>query len=203
MEGTKPSEKRNSVQNRLGFLLCLAALLGFGSCTRVQPQASVQSRQAQPTMSPSQEWNPDCPSTGSKAGTTDHKVTLTWNASASASSGAEIRYCIYRSRGTRVQAITGKAGTSQVPCTNCELVNQDKKAVKDLFYQDKQVKNDSKYCYAAVAMQKGNPYFSEFSKQVEAEIPQSPAPIPPYVSTDHLCDDPIPTPKAMKTKVQR
>ncbi len=203
MEGTKPSEKRNSVQNRLGFLLCLAALPGFGSCTRVQPQASVQAKQAQPMMSLFQEWNPDCPSPGAKTGTMDHKVTLTWNASASASAISEIRYCIYRTLGRRVQAVQGKVPVGQVPCTGCELVNQDKKAVKDLFYEDNQVKNDSKYCYAAVAMQRGSPYFSELSKQAEAEIPQSPAPVAPQISKDHLCDDPPSTAKPLKSKAQR
>ena len=72
--------------------------------------------------------------------------------------------------------------------------------MKDLFYQDTQVGNGVQYCYAAVAIQKGNPYFSELSKQVEAEIPKNPAPVPPQISHGPLCDDPKPATKPVKTK---
>lgn len=202
MDGTKSPEKRHLVQYGLDLLLALAALLALSSCTRTQPQASFPSKQLQPTSKAEDDW-PDCPSPGAKAGTMDHKVTLTWNASTSASANTEIRYCIYRMAGTRVQAIPGQVLVDKVPCTGCELVNQDKKAVKDLFYQDKQVKNDTKYCYAAVAMQKGNKYFSELSKQVEAEIPESPAPVSPQISKDHLCDDPPMAANPLKSKAQR
>lgn len=203
MDGTKLLDKRDLKRGRLLVLLSAVASIGSCCCTRAQPQATVQSNHAQPVVQLSQDWNPDCPSPGPKTGTMDHKVTLTWNASASASGSSEIRYCIYRTLGRRVQAVQGKVPVGQVPCTGCELVNQDKKAVKDLFYQDTQVGNDSKYCYAAVAMQRGSPYFSELSKQVEAEIPKSPTPIPPFISTDNLCEDPSPAPNAKKTKVRR
>ena len=53
---------------------------------------------------------------------------------------------------------------------------------------DMQVTNGAHYCYAAVALETGYGYFSEFSNQAEADIPLDPAPVQNQISPGKLCE---------------
>ena len=82
--------------------------------------------------------------------------------------GKDIHYCLYRTKGGRVQANAGTKTKS--PCVNCQRVTLE--AVTDTIYKDDRVENDSRYyCYVAIAIQTGNGKPSSFSNQADAVVP--------------------------------
>jgi len=97
-----------------------------------------------------------------------HKVTLSWNASTSASgpSANEIFYCLYRTKGGPVR--TNTAGTVS-PCVNCQRVT--KASIAETKQVDIQIENGAHYCYVAVAIDSRNGKLSVLSNQADAIIP--------------------------------
>lgn len=99
-----------------------------------------------------------------------HSVSLSWNASSSASgpNAKEVRYCLYRTPERRVQASdSGIADKS--PCVNCQRVTTA--PVSGTTYKDTWVANNVHYCYVAIAIEGGNTVPSGFSNQADAVIP--------------------------------
>jgi hypothetical protein len=103
-----------------------------------------------------------------------HKVNLSWNASASAGPGQDVRYCLYRTVGGPVQRRLGTFPTS--PCINCQQVSAT--PVTGTSYWDTQVQNGMHYCYVAIAVDVGSGKVSDFSNQADAVIP--PRKEPPF-----------------------
>lgn len=129
------------------------------------PAAPAPHKPDPPSCPPGDPANNDASST--PAG--EHKVTLSWKASTSSSGsdGKDIYYCLYRTKGGRVQANAGTKTKS--PCVNCQRVTHE--AVTDTIYKDDHAENDSHYCYVAIAIQIGNSKPSDFSNQADAVIP--------------------------------
>ena len=169
---------RKALHRALWTVLC--SLLLLNACSRSSesrirvelhdlpeaiPTATALRKPDPPSCPPGDPANNDASST--LAG--EHKVTLSWKASASASGsdGKDIHYCLYRTKGGRVQANAGTKTKS--PCVNCQRVTLE--AVTETIYKDDHVENDSHYCYVAIAIQTGNGKPSSFSNQADAVIP--------------------------------
>ena len=106
-----------------------------------------------------------------------HVVNLSWNASSSSSkpSRGQIKYCLYRSKGQRVQS-SGAKTIATSPCINCQRVSI--KPVVGTNYKDIHLQNNAHYCYVAIAIENGNILPSAFSNQADAVIP--PRKEPPF-----------------------
>lgn len=104
-----------------------------------------------------------------------HTVSLSWNPSTSSNNpkGKQIRYCLYRTKGGRVQR--SAPGTTS-PCGHCQRVT--KEPVTGTTYKDTHVENDSHYCYVAIAIETASSMHSDFSNQADAVIP--PRKEPPF-----------------------
>jgi hypothetical protein len=168
---------RKALHRALWTVLCAVLLLD--SCSRSSesrirvelhdlpeaiPTATALRKPDPPSCPPGDPANNDALSI--PAG--EHKVTLSWKASTSSGSdGKDIHYCLYRTKGGRVQANAGTKTKS--PCVNCQRVTLE--AVTDTIYKDDHVENDSHYCYVAIAIQTGNGNPSSFSNQADAVIP--------------------------------
>ena len=170
------------------LLLLFSVLALAGGCTHSRSQETSQSRQPMATTPLKPEIVVICPDGDiQKTGSTDHKVSLTWNPSPTASTSAQIRYCVYRTQDHPVQRSDYLVPIDKTPCRVCTRVNET--AVSDTQLIDNQVTNGAHYCYVAVAMQIGESAFSGFSNQVQADIPQDPAPVPSQISSGKLCVD--------------
>jgi len=174
-------------------LLLFITLIGpLAGCTHSQRDARAESRQTASVAR--KEYVVSCPDGDiKKTGTNDHKVSLSWQPSKTAMS-EEIRYCLYRTEDHRVQKSGDRLPIRGAPCKGCTRVNEE--GVWGTFYTDTQVRNGAQYCYVAVAVEIGNGKFSEFSNQVQVDIPEDPTPLSPAQSSSgHLCDDKEPSPK--------
>jgi len=204
LKGLPGTDRRPLQLKNIARSVILCALLNLTGCT--YPGRSYSRDQAEPKQNPQvqrekkNDWTfPACPVGDiKKGGSTDHKVTLTWNASTSSDKSKEIRYCLYRSRDRRVGRITGELTVDKAPCTKCELVTD--LPVPGTTIIDHQVQNEARYCYAAVAIQFGNQKFSEFSNQAEADVPDAKHPGSNKNSTGTLCK---PEPQHRKTTPNR
>ncbi len=191
---------RNFLRSEEKLSLSLfCALITLGGCTHGQtPRAALEPRHVSQVRQDASEW-PKCPGQVAEKSDTKHSVTLKWNASTSSSPAREIRYCVYRNTDKRVIRNAGKDLWIDVPpCNGCTLVNEDTDARKETFYVDSRVKDGNRYCYIAVAMEKGNRRFSEFSNPAEAYIP----PLPSKV-THGFCEDKPPTSNTLKNRRAR
>jgi hypothetical protein len=157
----------------------LGALLVFDSCSlsseslirvlgdipEASPTSSALRKPAPPSCPPGDPTDNDALSTPPGG----HRVTLSWKASTSSAGrdGKDIHYCLYRTKGARVQANAGTKTKS--PCVNCQRVTLE--AVTGTIYKDDHVENDSHYCYIAIAIQTSNGNPSNFSNQADAVIP--------------------------------
>jgi hypothetical protein len=180
-------------------LLLLLSLLGLAvGCTQETPQ----SKQLTATTSIKKDDVFICPDGDiKKTGSNDHKVTLTWNPSANSSPSRQIRYCVYRTQDHPIQRSEYPASIGKAPCNSCTRVNET--AVSETQYIDTHVTNGAHYCYVAVAMDTGERAFSGFSNQVQADIPQGPAPVPAQISSGKLCDDKKSAAKLLKKPRRR
>ena len=179
MGGTKPlpSYDQLSRVSKAGLLL-LGALVGAVGCTR--SQAPAQAQQSATARANVENDVFICPDGDiKKTGANDHKVTLTWEPSAS-SSPSKVRYCLYRTEDRRIEKSSGRLPINKAPCNACTRVNET--AVPESRYIDTQVTNGAHYCYVAIAMEISNDVFSGFSNEVEADIPADPKPVAPQVS---------------------
>ncbi len=160
-------------------LTIVCMLLGLSGCSRAEPQAKTQSEEAsgaKPKTEAGEAGLPLCPEVDQptpKGG--DHKVILSWNASAPSanSKGKEIGYCLYRTKGHAVEK-TGQMTIEKAPCKSCERVTEV--PVKGTSYVDTHVENGAHYCYIAIAVETGNSNRSDFSNQADAVIPPREAP---------------------------
>jgi len=169
----------------LPIIVCV--LISFAGCHPAQTQVQNEPKQVPeaPAVKKNEAKFSTCPGKIT-TGPNRHKVTLTWNPSATPNHSKEVRYCLYRSR-SRVQRITGELTVDKAPCSNCELVTPIPVPVTNV--TDLQVDNESSYCYVAVAIEDGGNKFSEFSNQAEADIPKADEPGSNKPSGGTLCDD--------------
>lgn len=109
----------------------------------------------------------------------EHHVALSWKPSTSSKNGKDIRYCLYRTEGGRVQK---NNASSTPPCVHCQLIVgigspwPGTAATDDVF-------GGAEYCYVAVAIDMSNGSLSGFSNEAHAVTPEAP---PPHFS----CEDP-------------
>lgn len=161
-------------------------------CSRQQPAAKPESQQASPAKSNTRAVTLICPpgdppdNDVSLSPVGGHTVSLTWNPSTSSNNpkGREIRYCLYRTKGGRVQRNTSGRATS--PCVNCQRVT--KEPVTDIAYQDTHVENDSQYCYVAISIETTKSTHSDFSNETEADIPKGKEAPLNGISSGSLCE---------------
>ena len=115
---------------------------------------------------------PECPKAGAvplqpgAPGTGDHKVTLTWNASAPSNNpeSAAVGYCLYRSR------VQYRKELKQDPrCTHCEQIN--KVPVATTGCVDDLVRDDTQYYYVVAAIN-SRATLSAASNEIPVLIPQ-------------------------------
>lgn len=150
-----------------------------------------ESHQASPPKRDSRTVTPTCPpgdppdNDVSSSPVGSHRVSLTWNLSTSSDNpkGREIRYCLYRTKGGRVQRSSTRSFS---PCVNCQRVT--KEPVTGTTYDDTHVENDSHYCYVAISLETANSMHSDFSNETEADIPKSKEPVSNGISSGTLCD---------------
>lgn len=190
-------DKTISNSRRIGMInvacsICLCVLLGPVGCTH---QASMPA-EPKHTTATREDTVFTCPDGDiPKAGSNDHKVTLTWEASASGPR-SKIRYCLYRSEDHRVRKSGDHVPINKSPCKACTRI--DETATEKTSYIDKQVRNGAHYCYVAVATEIGKCEFSEFSNQAEADIPRDPLPVAGQVSSGKMCEEKIPSKRPKK-----
>jgi len=167
---------------KVATLTCM--VLALGGCHRDPgPRPGSQSEQtsgAKRATGTAQEHNlPPCPPADSpmlkrgSPGTGDHRVILSWNASAPSanSQGERIGYCLYRSKKHPVKTRKTK---KDAPCEECEQVNLT--PMLETACVDDLVENDTTYYYAAVAIDDEG-QLSVLSSQARAVIPRSKAPL--------------------------
>jgi hypothetical protein len=157
----------------LCFLLILNACSGnSGSRIHVELRDTPEANPPAQALKPAAICPPGDPPGGDPSPTpaAGHTVTLSWNASTSSSApnGKEIRYCLYRTKGARVQGNTPGAGTKS-PCVNCQRVT--KQPISGTSYPDTHVENGAHYCYVAIAVDGQTGKLSVFSNQADAVIP--------------------------------
>jgi hypothetical protein len=130
---------------------------------------------------------PECPKAGVASlqpgapGTGDHKVTLTWNASAPSNNpeSAAVGYCLYRSR------VQYRKELKQDPrCTHCEQIN--KVPVATTGCVDDVVADNTKYYYVVTAID-ANSIPSAPSNDVFVPIPSAHSVKPSQPATLPLC----------------
>jgi len=181
MESKDPDKARcrlrRSVRFALWSVLCVALILD--ACSRnSESRMHVELRDAPEANLPKQS-TPDttptsCPpgdphdSDESSTPPGGHTVNLSWNASTSATGplARDIRYCLYRTKGGRVQR--NDPGTA-TPCVYCQRVTKD--PVAGTAFLDTQVESGVHYCYVAIAIDRGTGKLSVFSNQADAVIP--------------------------------
>jgi len=184
MNGTKRSKYQDLQIKCFGLIFLLVTLLALLGCTQKPPPSFVDSKQTGPPKQENTGFT--CPEGDiPKAGSNNHRVTLSWNPSASSSTSTKVLYCLYRTQDGPVQKLDGQALISRPPCKKCERVNET--AVPETHFTDLQVKNGAHYCYVALAMEIGDAFFSGFSNQEEADIPLDPAPVSSSTSSGKLC----------------
>jgi hypothetical protein len=128
---------------------------------------------------------PVCPSAGivplqsGAPGTGDHKVTLTWNASAPASNldGAAVGYCLYRSK-------KRNAAKKNPICKECEQVNRV--PITSTGCVDDLVADSAQYYYVVAAINsKGS--LSSASNEIPVHIPSAHGAKPAQPTQLFLC----------------
>ena len=199
-----PDRDRQHIPPAVNFALWTAfcLLLLQNGCSRNSNKIHVELRDTPEAHRPAQTLQtiepPSCPPGNhppdndvSSALAGGHTVNLSWNASTSSKGphGKDIRYCLYRTKGGRVQALvqTGKPGTQVKPsCKNCQRVTIN--PIKDTTWKDTFVENGAHYCYVAIAIDTVNGEISVFSNQTDAVIPpnKEPPSCTPPADTKHI-----------------
>src|SRR5579863_10232048 len=177
---------------RIALPILLLTPMNLVGCSRQQPDAKPGSQQASPAKSSRAEVKLTCPpgdpfdNDASSSPVGAHSVSLSWNPSTSSNNpkGREIQYCLYRTKGGRVQASTSARSFS--PCVNCLRVT--KEPVMGTTYDDTHLENDSRYCYVAISVETVNSMHSDFSNQTEADIPRAGKPVSTPISSGTLCN---------------
>ena len=127
-----------------------------------------------------------------------HKVTLSWNPSATASRGSTsmpIRYCLYRRRENATTAgnAASKKGNNpedQIPknisdCKGCQLITPT--AIPGTECIDDRVLDDSIYYYAVIAVSRSSVSGANFPRSNVATANTSPSEVTPADPQKHLC----------------
>jgi hypothetical protein len=98
-----------------------------------------------------------------------HSVKLSWIPSTSSTgpNDRNISYCLYRTKGGRVQE--SNLAPPNSPCVKCQRVTQQ--PVPDIQSTDAYVENGVHYCYVVIAIDNRNGKVSIFSNQADAIIP--------------------------------
>ena len=178
---------------KITLLIILWTPMNMVGCSRQQPKATPESQQASASKSNTEaEVRLTCPpgdppdNDVSSSPVGSHAVSLSWNPSTSANNpkGGEIRYCVYRTKGGRVQRSASARSLS--PCINCQRVTKEPVTVTT--YNDTYVENDSHYCYVAISIEAVSSTHSDFSNQTQADIPKGKAPPSNGISSGSLCE---------------
>lgn len=195
MDQKDPQRASRDLSDSLKIALVIILLMPMNmvGCSRQEPQLNPQSQQSTPSKASTKaDGKLTCPpgdpadNDASSSPSGGHTVSLSWNPSASAnnSKGKEILYCLYRTKGGRVQRSTRARTIS--PCVNCQRVT--KEPVTGIAYEDTHVENDSHYCYVAIAIETASSLNSDFSNQTEADIPKAGEPVSSPISSGTLCN---------------
>jgi hypothetical protein len=177
---------------KIALPILLLTPMNLVGCSRQQPDAKPESQQTSPAKSNKADVKLTCPpgdpvdNDASSSPVGAHSVSLSWNPSTSSDNpkGREIRYCLYRTKGGRVQKSTSARSFS--PCVNCQRVT--KEPVMGTAYDDTHLENDSRYCYVAISVETVNSMRSDFSNQIEADIPKAGVPVFNPISSGTLCN---------------
>lgn len=177
---------------KIAVPILLLSPMNLVGCSRQPPDVKPESQQASPAKSNKVDVKLICPpgdpsdNDASSMPVGAHSVSLTWNPSTSSDNpkGREIRYCLYRTKGSRVQTRT--SSTSISPCVNCQRVT--KEPVTGTTYNDTHLENDSRYCYVAISVETVNSRHSDFSNQTEADIPKAGEAVSNPISSGTLCN---------------
>jgi hypothetical protein len=180
-----PKSYRNRNQNdrlciKVALNMAFSLFLIVTGCNRQSDSRRIQLHDVPETTSHArtvrETASPSCPpgdpdgneAPSSPAG--GHTVNLSWNVSPSANKPdhGQISYCLYRTKGQRIQS-SGAKTIANSPCVNCQRVTS--KPVLGTMYKDTHVENDAHYCYVAIAIENGNILPSAFSNQADAIIP--------------------------------
>lgn len=195
MDQREPQKAGRHIGNtlKIALLIILWTPMNMVGCSRQEPPPNPESQPA--TLSKANtkaDAKLTCPpgdpadNDASSSPSDGHTVSLSWNASTSAnnSKGTAIQYCLYRTKGGRVQRST--RGRTISPCVNCQRVT--KEPVTGVTYQDTHIENDSHYCYVAIAIETVSSLRSDFSNQTEADIPKAGEPVSSPISSGTLCN---------------
>lgn len=174
-DGMKYRSKVNTQPHGFLAILVLIVLQAVGpacrdnNVTRVRlklEDAPTEKRMALKSPAP---VPPVCPAAGiapltrSQPGTGDHRVILTWNASAPSSNpdSTAVGYCLYRSQ-------KRKAAKTNPTCSNCEQINSI--PVVGTTCVDDLVRDGATYFYVATAISRSR-QLSSPSNEITAVIP--------------------------------